>query len=45
MAHVNQVPAWKVLNVPPDTYDWCLLIIGFSLFTVAVLKGYTYLDG
>ena len=31
MAHAKQVPAWRILSVPPDTYDWHLLIVATVL--------------
>ena len=32
-----QVPAWRILSVPPDTYACYLLIIGLPSYSTKVL--------
>ena len=36
----QQVPAWSILSVFPDTYDFCLLIIGYASQIHDNHKGY-----
>ena len=35
--HALQVPAWRIVSMPPDTYDLCLLIIGLPSNSTGVL--------